>query len=185
MAATYYERELPGSWAHAHLRMRFGQDLAGDERFRPGYAPAGWTNLVTHLRGRGVSAEEMLAAGLAKIASTGRLIDRFRDRVMLPVISNGQVLGFVGRCHPDAPNNSETDASETGASKSGDSKAGPKYLNTPTTVAFGKERSCIESPTLRWWPGRSLSSSKGPWMPSPSPSQPGEPMSGLPRWERR
>ena len=123
MAAKYYERQLPGSWAHTHLISRFGQYLAGDERFRPGYAPAGWTNLVTHLRRCGVSDDEMLAAGLAKTASTGRLIDRFRDRVILPIISNGQILGFVGRRHPDA---------------SDDSTTGPKYLNTADTIVFHK-----------------------------------------------
>jgi DNA primase catalytic core len=123
MAACYYQSRLPGSWAHTHLRIRLGQDLTGDPQFRPGYAPAGWTNLTAHLRARGVSDEELLAAGLAKTASTGRLIDRFRNRVILPVISNTQVLGFIGRRHPDAGD---------------DTPAGPKYLNTPDTTAFHK-----------------------------------------------
>ena len=43
----------------------------------------------------------MTAAGVATVASTGRLIDRFRDRVMFPIIHNGEILGFVGRRHPD------------------------------------------------------------------------------------
>ena len=92
-------------------------------RFRPGQAPAGWTGLVNHLRSRGVTGEEMTAAGVATVASTGRLIDRFRDRVMFPIIHNGEILGFVGRRHPDL---TDTD------------RGGPKYLNTADTPLFHK-----------------------------------------------
>ena len=42
----------------------------------------------------------MLAAGVATRARTGRLIDRFRDRVMFPIEHHGDVLGFVGRRRP-------------------------------------------------------------------------------------
>ena len=92
-------------------------------RFRPGQAPAGWTGLVNHLRSRGVTGEEMTAAGVATVASTGRLIDRFRDRVMFPIIHNGEILGFIGRRHPDL---TDTD------------RGGPKYLNTADTPLFHK-----------------------------------------------
>ncbi|GAA3519159.1 MobF family relaxase [Nocardioides daeguensis] len=123
MAQAFFEARFADSWGRDYLTGRFGVDLAGDERFRPGQAPAGWTNLVDHLRGRGVSDAEMLATGVATEASTGRLIDRFRDRVMFPVIHQGEVLGFVGRRRPDL-----TDAD----------KAGPKYLNTADTPLFHK-----------------------------------------------
>ena len=92
-------------------------------RFRPGQAPAAWTGLINHLRSRGVTGEEMTAAGVAAIASTGRLIDRFRDRVMFPIIHNSEILGFVGRRHPDL---GDTD------------RGGPKYLNTADTPLFHK-----------------------------------------------
>lgn len=65
----------------------------------------------------------MLATGVATEASTGRLIHRFRDRVMFPVIHQGEVLGFVGRRRPDLTH---------------DDKAGPKYLNTADTPLFHK-----------------------------------------------
>lgn len=123
MTATYFENQLVSSWAHSYLQTRLAQDLAGDARFRPGYAPRGWTNLVNHLRRHGVDDDEMIAAGVAKVASTGRLIDRFRDRAILPVIADHQVLGFVGRRHPDA---------------AAGSRPGPKYLNTADTVVFHK-----------------------------------------------
>lgn len=121
-ATDFYEARYPGSWAELHLRERFGENLAGDQRFRPGYAPAGWTTLIDHLRQRGFTDDELMAAGLAKTARTGKLIDTFRDRAVLPVISDGTVLGFVGRRNPDA----------------NDDKAGPKYLNTAATVVFTK-----------------------------------------------
>ncbi|PWN04963.1 transfer protein Tra [Nocardioides silvaticus] len=123
LTQTFFESRFTDSWGRDYLTGRFGVDLAGDERFRPGQAPVGWTNLVDHLRGRGVSDAEMLATGVAVEASTGRLIDRFRDRVMFPVIYQGEVLGFVGRRRPDL-----TD----------DDKAGPKYLNTADTPLFHK-----------------------------------------------
>jgi DNA primase catalytic core len=123
LTQAFFEARFTDSWGRDYLTGRFGVDLAGDERFRPGQAPAGWTNLVDHLRGRGVSDAEMLAAGVATEASTGRLIDRFRDRVVFPVIHQGEVLGFVGRRRPDL-----TD----------DDRAGPKYLNTADTPLFHK-----------------------------------------------
>ena len=123
LTQAFFEARFTDSWGRDYLTGRFGVVLAGDARFRPGQAPAGWTNLVDHLRGRGVSDAEMLAAGVATEASTGRLIDRFRDRVMFPVIHQGEVLGFVGRRRPDL---TDTD------------KAGPKYLNTADTPLFHK-----------------------------------------------
>ena len=123
LALAYFRSQFPSSWGHQYLADRFGQDLTADVRFQPGQAPAGWTGLISHLRSRGVSGEEMTAAGMATIASTGRLIDRFRDRVMLPIIHNGEILGFVGRRHPDL---TDTD------------RGGPKYLNTAETPLFHK-----------------------------------------------
>lgn len=102
---------------------RFGADIADDPDVRPGYAPAGWTGLVAHLHRHGVNNDELLASGLAVTASTGRLIDRFRDRAVFPIVHDQQVLGFVGRRHPDA-----TDLDH----------AGPKYLNTAETLLFHK-----------------------------------------------
>src|SRR3546814_1502020 len=123
MAQGFFEGRFTDSWGRDSLSGRVGVDLAGDERFRPGQAPAGWTNLVDHLRGRGVSDAEMVATGVATEASTGRLIDRFRDRVVFLVIHQSEVLGFVGRRRPDL-----TDAD----------KGGPKYLNTADTPLFHK-----------------------------------------------
>ena len=127
LSLAFFEARFERSWARDYLVARFGEDLAGHAGFgadyRPGYAPAGWTGLVEHLRFLGVTDEEMTLTGVATIARTGRLIDRFRDRAVLPIIDGGQVLGFVGRRHPHL-----TDADN----------AGPKYLNTADTPLFHK-----------------------------------------------
>jgi DNA primase catalytic core len=123
LALSYFHNQFPSSWGQVYLAVRFGRDLTEERRFRPGQAPDGWTGLVDHLRSRGVTGEEMTAAGVATVASTGRLIDRFRDRVVFPIIHNGEILGFVGRRHPD---HTDTD------------RGGPKYLNTAETPLFHK-----------------------------------------------
>ncbi|MHB1489136.1 MAG: toprim domain-containing protein [Cellulomonas sp.] len=125
LAADFYAQQLPGSWAQAHLRQRLGADL-NEHTIQAGYAPAGWTRLVDHLRRHGATDLELTEAGLATVARTGRLIDRFRDRLVLPITrqtaTGPQTLGFVGRRNPETPD--QTD--------------GPKYLNTPDTALFHK-----------------------------------------------
>jgi len=155
-ALAFYSCAYRGSWAQQHLQQRLGADLIGDARFTPGYAPAGWTHLVDHLRAGGATDPELLQAGLASQARTGRLIDRFRDRLILPIhtldttttpqsrgvattpVDAGevgtaapavpvlQVIGFVGRRHPDAVDGPDG------------SPAGPKYLNTADNLVFSK-----------------------------------------------
>ena len=129
-AAAFFAAAYPGSWAAGYLRERLGTDLSDDPRFPAGYAQASWTALTDHLRILGASEAELLAAGLSSQARTSRLIDRFRDRLILPIqttapaVDGGagdtQVVGFIGRRNPDTPN------------------AGPKYLNTSETALFSK-----------------------------------------------
>ncbi len=122
-AAAFYSDAYPGSWAAAHLQQRLGTDLHGDPRFTPGYAPAGWTHLVEHLHALGASDQELLAGGLASTARTGRLVDRFRDRLVLPIRNDAGIVGFIARRHPDLPDGTP---------------AGPKYLNTADNSLFHK-----------------------------------------------
>jgi DNA primase len=119
-AEAFYVQQLASSWAPAYLRRR-GITAEAIGEWRIGYAPRGWTTLLTHLRGRGHHDDEIQAAGLARASSRGTLIDHFRDRVMLPVHDeHGNLAGFIGRTHPD---------SRPGV---------PKYLNTPETSAYKK-----------------------------------------------
>jgi len=127
LATDFYVRQFPSSWAQPYLAERLRTDLTGDPYVLPGYAPAGWTRLIDHLRHQGVTDLELTESGLASVARTGRLIDRFRDRLIFPITrlsTDGELepLGFVGRRHPDAT----------------DKTNGPKYLNTPDTPLFHK-----------------------------------------------
>jgi len=145
-AAAFYQRCYPTSWAQTYLTDRLGGlDLTADPHTRPGYAPGGWTTLTSHLRRHGATDTELLAAGLAKHASSGRLIDTFRERLILPIQHTAthrtQVVGFVGRRNPGTdhldPRNIEG-GHLAGGEAAAASKAGPRYLNTGDTVLFAK-----------------------------------------------
>jgi DNA primase catalytic core len=127
-AAEFFTSCYPHSWAAQTLRARLGTDLIGDPRYTAGYAPASFTQLTNHLRRRGATDTELLAAGLGKPASTGRIIDVFRDRVVFsiygPTGSGTEIHGFIGRRNP--------------ATADDDPYAGPKYLNSPQTDLFSK-----------------------------------------------
>lgn len=125
LAQHFFAAGFAESWARPYLSERFGFDLTGHEHFQPGYAPAGWTALLTRLRTLGVSEEELLITGVAARTRDGRLIDKFRDRVTFPITNQqGEVLGFVGRRAPGL--------------RDSDRNAGPKYLNTADTPLFHK-----------------------------------------------
>lgn len=118
-AHAYFRSRVDASWVPDHLNRR---NLYA--QMRPagvGYAPAGWDHTLRHLRGLGYSDATLEAAGLARRASTGRLIDPFRDRLIVPLRDRNRVLvGFIGRAGPAA----------------GDQM--PKYLNSPQTGVFSK-----------------------------------------------
>ena len=123
MAADFFAAGYARSWGPAYVSGRLRTDLADHDDFRPGYAPAGWTSLSDHLRVLGVGDQEILAAGLGRLARTGRIIDQFRDRLVLPIRNGEAVHGFIGRRHPGLADHP---------------KAGPKYLNTAQTDLFDK-----------------------------------------------
>jgi DNA primase len=91
------------------------------EMFMIGYAPEGWQGLKDHLAQvlrREVEAQGLTSGLLARKPETGRTYDRFRDRVMFPILSLAdEIIGFGGRV--------------IGAGE-------PKYLNSPETPAFSK-----------------------------------------------
>jgi DNA primase len=119
-ACAFYTSQLDGSWAAAYLETR-GITPAAIRDWGIGYAPAGWTTLTDHLRRLGHHDDMIQAAGLATRSSRGTLIDRFRDRVILPVHDAGGLLaGFTGRARPDAGPDV------------------PKYLNSPETAVYKK-----------------------------------------------
>ncbi len=120
-AARFFYAKLmskEGSEGLAYLRNRgladttirhFGLGFAPDERFALG----------NHLRSRGFSENEMIAANLVfKSRSGNSVLDRFYNRVMFPIIDvRGNVIAFGGRIMTDQK---------------------PKYLNTSDTLVFNK-----------------------------------------------
>lgn len=113
-----------GAAAQAYLAER-GIDEAASEHFRLGYAPADWRALGDHLARKGVSMELALELGLvARQPRAGGFYDRFRHRLVCPVIlSGGEVAGFSARRLDDA-----------------DEKAGAKYINSPESPVYKKSR---------------------------------------------
>ncbi len=118
-AARFFYNSLGirGNKGLAYLKKR-GLSKETITAFGLGYAPASGHALVDHLRNEGVSDEDMLKLGLANKGKEG-LYDKFRDRVMFPIISTqDKVIGFGGRAI-------------------GDYK--PKYLNSPESEIFLKK----------------------------------------------
>ena len=86
--------------------------------FELGYAPDSWDALLKFALTKGLSDNELLAAGLLSENDNSRRYDRFRHRVMFPIKDYlGRVVGFSGRVLDDSL---------------------PKYLNTPETDVFKK-----------------------------------------------
>ena len=127
LAATAYEQWLgdasSGAATRAYLERR-GLTRDTIRSFRIGFAPAGWENLVQRLRGK-VPPEILVQAGLAaQRAEEGRpgrggLYDRFRNRLMVPLVAPGAaVIGFGARALAEEDQ--------------------PKYLNSPETPVYRK-----------------------------------------------
>ncbi|MDO8617848.1 MAG: DNA primase [Candidatus Uhrbacteria bacterium] len=114
--------------ARQYLKQRGVDDLTAD-LFKLGYAPSEWTALSDALIKNGVTADELIQAGLSIKSDRGNgVYDRFRDRVMFPIADvHGNVVGFTGRVLLDdkAPSTS-----------SGHKEA--KYVNTPETPIYHK-----------------------------------------------
>ena len=88
--------------------------------FGLGFAPNRWDALIQALGQQGYDKRDLLDAGLAVSNQDGRIYDRFRNRVMFPIIDiRGEVIGFGGRVMDDST---------------------PKYLNSPDTPVYNKSR---------------------------------------------
>ena len=89
--------------------------------FRVGYAPKAWDRLLTGARREGFTEDELLAAGLSTRNKTGRVYDRFRERITFPLAdARGRVLGFGARAMRD--------------------DQGAKYINTAEGELYHKGR---------------------------------------------
>lgn len=106
-----------GKEAYNYL-IRRGRDRKTIRHFGLGYSPKGWDELIRHLKSKGFSEEEMLEANVAMRGRRGKPFDRFRNRVMFPIIDlRGNVIAFGGRVMDDSK---------------------PKYVNSPETLVYHK-----------------------------------------------
>ncbi|SIQ23250.1 DNA primase [Rhizobium sp. RU35A] len=106
MATQFFQDQLQsaaGAKARAYLRDR-GLTGRTIETFRLGYAPESRNALKEHLAAKGVLKEQMEACGLVVHENVPVSYDRFRDRIMFPILSSrDKVIAFGGRAmSPDA-----------------------------------------------------------------------------------
>jgi len=148
-AARYYREQLKASTrAIDYLK---GRGLAGKTaaRFGVGYAPAGWQSLATVFTEYGAKA--LVECGLV-IENEGKRYDRFRDRIVFPILNQrGLVIGFGGRVieGENGPATGEGKGSPGSIAGEGKGSAGPKYLNSPETPVFEKGRELYGLPQAR------------------------------------
>jgi len=90
------------------------------KEFRLGFAPDSWNFLVTALPKQKIATEAAKEAGLIVARDNGGFYDRFRNRVMFPILGlTGRVIAFGGRILDDGQ---------------------PKYMNSPESPVFDKSR---------------------------------------------
>ena len=124
-AARFYREVLSrpeGESVARYIREKRRISPRFSARFGLGAAPNSWDSLLRAMTEKGYSKAELLQAGLAVAGKNGGIYDKFRNRLMLPVIdARGDVIGFTSRVMDDSQ---------------------PKYMNTPETAIF-KKRSIL------------------------------------------
>ena len=124
-AARFFHSKLYAPEGQAALQYAMGRGMPKSvlTTFGIGYAPDTWTSLVDAMRKKGYTDQELRDSGLVTVSQkNGNLFDRFRDRLMFPIIDvRGNVIGFGGRIMKK------------------DDKAA-KYLNSPETLIFNKRK---------------------------------------------
>ena len=125
-AARFFHSQLYAPVGREALEYAYGRGMPKSvlTKFGIGYAPDSWTDLVDTLRKKGYTDEELRDSGLVTVSrKNGNLFDRFRDRLMFPIIDvRGNVIGFGGRIMNDKD------------------KSAAKYLNSPETLIFNKRK---------------------------------------------
>ncbi len=119
--AHWYQQQLPKSpEAQAYCKQR-GLDADTIARFRLGWAPAGFDGVIKALGTSDERLQLLNEAGMVASNERGNKYDRFRQRLMFPILDRrGRVIAFGGRVLQ--------------------SEQGPKYLNSPETPLFHKGR---------------------------------------------
>ncbi len=131
--ATQFFRETlagpSGEPGRAYLAKRGTGDVVRDS-FQLGYAPADWHGLADFLKAKRADLEIAVKLGLiARQPKAGGFYDRFRERLVCPVIMpGGEVAGFSARLVANPPPDAK------------DGPGGAKYINSPESTVYKKSR---------------------------------------------
>lgn len=116
-AKFYFNNLRKTQRAYRYLANR-GLDSKTITKFAIGYAEDSWDSLYKHLKSLNFNDSELEEFNLITKTKNGNYIDRFRNRIMFPIIDyKSRVIGFGGRVLDDSL---------------------PKYLNTRDTIVFNK-----------------------------------------------
>ena len=124
-AARFFHSQLYAPTGLDALNYALGRGMSRKilTAFGVGYAPNSWDSLCKAMRAKGYTDQELKDSGLVTVSQkNGNLFDRFRDRLMFPIIDvRGNVIAFGGRII-----RKDTDAA--------------KYLNSPEGPVFNKRK---------------------------------------------
>ncbi|MDP8256185.1 MAG: DNA primase [Candidatus Alcyoniella australis] len=128
----FFTASLADNGHGKHVREYLAARGISDElvkRFSLGFAPNSWEGLVRHLRSRKADLKRAEVLGLIGVSRRGSLVDKFRNRVMIPIRDvQGRCVGFGGRALGDDE---------------------PKYLNSQESELYHKSRVLFGLDTAR------------------------------------
>ncbi len=119
-AVKFFQAQLRSETGRAARRYISQRQISSEscDNWKLGFAPDGWDIFISAARAKGITDSQLLDAGFAIRRADGGLYDRFRNRLMFPIIdSSGREIGFGGRTLGDDP---------------------AKYINSPATALFDK-----------------------------------------------
>ena len=124
-AARYFHSQLYAPIGAEALNYALGRGMSRKilTTFGVGFAPDSWDGLCKAMQAKGYTEQELKDSGLVTVSQkNGRMFDRFRGRLMFPIIDvRGNVIAFGGRIIAK-----DSDAA--------------KYLNSPETLIFNKRK---------------------------------------------
>ena len=124
-AARFFHSQLYSPVGQNALNYALGRGMSRSilTTFGVGYAPDSWDSMVKAMKAKGYTEQELKDSGLVTVSQkNGNIFDRFRDRLMFPIIDvRGNVIAFGGRTVK-----SDKDIA--------------KYLNSPETLIFNKRK---------------------------------------------
>ncbi len=124
IASDFYHKMLKATAGKKALQYFKNRDLSMEliNSFKLGFAPDSWNSLIIHLKKEHISESTMLDAGLVIKKDSGRIYDRFRNRVVFPILDHlGKTVGFGARILVD-------------------DKQQAKYINSPQTIVYDKSK---------------------------------------------